>query len=195
MVAWRQPRTFTPEEYLELERKSEYRSEYLDGQIYAMSGGTPRHSLITTNISGEIRSRLKGTSWRTYGTDLKVSTPGELYTYLDVTVVCGEMRYRDDKKDICTNPILLVEVLSPSTEAYDRGAKWVQYQAIDTLQTYVMVSQQTPRVEQYVRQPNGDWMLSAVTGLHGSIHLASIECTLVLRDIYDGVEFPALSSF
>ena len=196
MVALQIPRLYTPDEYLELERKSNYKSEYLAGQIYAMSGGNPMHSFIAANVSGEIHARLKGSTCRTFNSDLKVrTTPGGLFAYPDVTVVCGELRCHDDRKDVCLNPTVIVEVLSPSTEGYDRGAKWAQYQTIASLQTYVLVAQHTPRVEQYVRQANGDWTFSTVSGMDGSLYLASIDCTLALRDIYDRVEFPVLPSF
>lgn len=191
MVAWRQPQLVMPDEYLELERKSNYKSEYLCGQIYAMSGGSFAHSTITLNIGSGIHARLLGTPCQAFSTDAKVrTTPTGLFAYPDVTVVCGELVYHDEKRDVCVNPTLLVEVLSPSTEGYDRGAKWAQYQTIASLQTYVLVAQHTPRVEQYVRQPNDDWLLSTVTGMDGSLYLASIDCTLALRDIYDRVEFP-----
>ena len=186
-----EPRLVTPDEYLEAERKSNYKSEYLAGQIYAMPGGNPMHSFIAANCTVEIGSRLKGTPCRTFTSDLKVRTTlNGLFAYPNVTVVCGELVYHDDRRDVCLNPTLIVEVLSPSTEGYDRGAKWAQYQTIASLQTYVLAAQHEPRIEQYVRQPNGNWMLSIVTGMEGSLHLASIDCTLALRDIYDRVEFP-----
>ncbi len=191
MVGWRQPQLVTPDEYLELERKANYKSEYLCGQIYAMSGGSFAHSTITLNIGSGIHVRLIGTPCQAFSTDAKVrTTPSGLFAYPDVTVVCGKLIYHDEKRDVCINPTLLVEVLSPSTEGYHRGAKWAQYQTIASLQTYVLVAQHEPRVEQYVRQSNNEWLLSTVAGMDGSLYLASIECTLALRDIYDRVEFP-----
>ena len=182
MSALRQSlRTFTPEEYLELERQSNYKSEYLEGQIYAMSGGSPMHSLIAANITGELRTQLKGKPCTTFNSDLKVrTTPEGLFAYPNVSVVCGELLYHDEKQDVCINPTVIVEMLSPMTEAFDRGRKWAQYQAIASLQTYVLAAQDQARVEQYVRQPGGQWLLSSVAGLENSLYIASLDCTLAL---------------
>ena len=192
MVAYKQQsRTFTPEEYLELERRSNYKSEELDGQIYAMSGGSPEHSIIANNVGAELRAQLKGRPCTTFNSDMKVRTsPAGLFAYPDVTVACGELRFHDAHRDLLTNPIVIVEVLSSSTEAYDRGEKFLNYQAIASLQTYVLIAQHQARVEQFVRQPNGDWLYSPVTGRDQSFHIASIDCTLALSEIYDRIAFP-----
>ena len=192
MVAYKQSRTFTPEEYLDLERKSHYKSEYLEGQIYAMSGGSLNHGATGANVIIAIGKRLPGTPCRIFSSNVKVRTTTDgLFTYPDASIVCGDVRFHDDKQDVIVNPIVLVEVLSPSTEAYDRVGKWEQYQTIDSLQTYVLIAQHQARVEQYARQPNGDWLYSPVTGRNQSLYIASIDCTLALSEIYDRVEFPA----
>ena len=193
MVAYRQPRTFTPEEYLELERKSHYKSEYLDGQIYAMSGGSPEHSMITVNVSREVSLGLKGKPCMTFSNDTKVRTgTANLFSYPDLTVVCGEPRYHDAKRDVLLNPTLIIEVLSSSTEGYDRGEKFMDYQCISSLQTYVLIAQHQARIEQFVRQSNNDWLLSNVTGRDQNLYVASIDCTLALSEIYDRIAFPAV---
>ncbi|MHB2020379.1 MAG: Uma2 family endonuclease, partial [Candidatus Xenobia bacterium] len=135
-ISVRRPRRFTVEEYLTLERMSDAKSEWLDGRIYLMSGGSPRHNRIQANLVGELHGRLKGTSCQEFTSDSKVRVlmPGQagkgLFTYPDATVVCGEPLYHDTEKDVLINPKVLFEVLSPSTEDYDRGLKRVRYQAI-----------------------------------------------------------------
>lgn len=190
MIAERQLRMFTPEEYLTLERAAEYKSEYMDGQIYAMSGGSPDHSTITINVTGEIHRQLKGRHCRAYSNDMKVRTGTQsLFSYPDLVVVCNEPRFHDIQRDVMLNPTLIVEVLSPSTEAFDRRRKFVQYQDIASLQTYVLIAQNEPRIEQYNRQDNATWPCSVVTGRENSIYLASIDCTLALADVYDRIQF------
>jgi Uma2 family endonuclease len=183
---------YSPEEYLALERKADYKSEYLNGFIFAMAGASEEHNLICTNVAGELRARLKGRHCRTYANDMrvKVSETG-LYTYPDVIVVCGERRLDDAQKDTLLNPTLIVEVLSESTEAYDRGDKFDHYRRLESLQEYVMIAQNKARVEDYVRQ--GDqWLLTSIGDPDGTVRLASVGCELPLREIYAQVEFPAL---
>ena len=192
MVALRKPqeRVYTSDEYLELERKSNYKSEFLAGQIYAMSGGSPKHSRIGANLIKKIGNQLEEGPCHVYTSDLKVRTTAQgLFAYPDVTVVCGNLIFHDEEEDIIVNPTLLVEVLSRTTEAYDRGRKWAQYQSIASLQTYVLVAQDMARIEQYTRQPDDTWLLSTVAGMDRSIYLASIDCTLALSEVYAGVDF------
>src|SRR6185295_3571482 len=150
----------SPQEYLRLERQSEYKSEYVNGQIFAMTGASRKHNLIIINISGELSQQLEGRAWEVYavGMRVKVRAPG-LYTYPDVAVACGEPEFEDVFIDTLLNPTLLVEVLSPSTERYDRIAKSSYYRTIDSLAEHLLVAQDEIRVEQYVKQPNGEWLL------------------------------------
>ena len=142
----------TPEEYLALERKATIKSEYVNGQMYAMSGASRAHNLICLNIGGELRTQLKERACEVYTNDMRVRvTAAGLYTYPDVLVVCEEPRFEDDSFDILLNPTVLFEVLSPSTEAYDRGAKFGYYRQLDSMQEYTLVSQDLTRVEHYIR--------------------------------------------
>jgi Uma2 family endonuclease len=180
----------TPEQYLEAERKAEYKSEYYQGVVYAMSGASRAHSLITVNLSGELRQALKKQKCLVYSPDLRLRvTPAGLYTYPDIQVVCGEPLFADDQKDTLTNPTLIVEILSKSTEAHDRGFKFSQYRKIESLQEYFLVSQQEPRVERYLRQPGDQWLLTESAGLEGSFRSESLACSIPLAEIYDKVEF------
>ena len=184
----RQP-LYTPAEYLALERKAPTKSEYLNGQIYAMSGASEAHNLITLNIAAEIRSQLRGRRCRVYANDMRVKVSGTgMYTYPDVAAVCGEPHLEDSHVDTLVNPTAIVEVLSPSTEAYDRGEKFAHYRRLDSLMEYVLIAQDKVRVEHYARQGDG-WLFSEVSNLDGVLRLASIDCAVVLRDIYENVTF------
>lgn len=182
----------SPEEYLEIERHAATRSEYLDGEIFAMTGGSFGHNIIVANLVGELRQQLKGRSCMVAPSDLRVHLPATgLYTYPDVVAICGEPRFKDEVFDTLLNPTLIIEVLSPTTEAYDRGKKFEHYDTIESLAEYVLVSQDTPRVEQYVRQDGGRWLFTATSGLDGKVALPSIGCELALAEIYDKVPFGA----
>ena len=176
----------SPAEYLGLERKSEIRSEYLDGDMVAMSGGSREHNLIVTNFARELSTQLKGRPCEVYPSNMrvKVSVTG-LYTYPDVVVVCGEPQFEDANVDTLMNPTIVVEVLSDSTESYDRGAKFGHYRKVASLIEYLLVSQHECRIEQYVRQPEGQWLRSQATSARGQIELTSINCSLALSEIYE----------
>jgi Uma2 family endonuclease len=180
---------YTAEEYLALERKAEYKNEYVNGHIIAMSGASRQHNIIAANISREISTQLRGRPCESYINDMRVrvSETG-LYTYPDVVAVCGDIRFADEQTDTLLNPTVIVEVLSSSTEAYDRGDKFAHYRRLESLQDYLLVSQETVRVEHYVRQGE-KWLLSEASALTDTVHLASIQCDLVLGDIYDKVQF------
>lgn len=184
---------YTPQEYLQLEREAEYKSEYIDGQVYAMAGVSEEHNLIALNIASEIRAQFRGKPCRVYMSDIrvKVSATGT-YTYPDVHAVCGQAVFEDREVDTLTNPTIIVEVLSPSTEVYDRGMKFARYRSLESLREYVLISQDSVRVERFTRQGDmGDeWVLREVTSLDGELHLASIGCDIALADIYEKVEFP-----
>ena len=186
------PRTlsvFTAEQYLDLERHTEIRHEFLDGTVYAMSGASRAHSAICFNLAVVIGSQLRGTPCTGYSSDMKVrSGDASLYAYPDLTIVCGEPIVHDDHGDVLLNPVVIFEVLSRSTEAYDRGEKFERYKTIETLTDYVLVSQDRARLEHFSRQPDGTWSPAEVSGLDASLDLASIDCRLPLAEVYDRVE-------
>ncbi|HEX7999070.1 MAG TPA: Uma2 family endonuclease [Pyrinomonadaceae bacterium] len=182
-----QPQTYlTPEEYLAVERKAEYKSEYVDGVMYAMSGATFKHNVIVANVIIELGQQLKGRPCRALPSDIKVRVPdSRKYFYPDVSVVCGEPQFQDERADVILNPTLIVEVLSESTAAFDRGEKFQAYQQLAALQEYLLISQDKILVEQYVRQAREKWTYMAVVGLEGSLALPSVECTLSLGAVSD----------
>lgn len=180
----------TPEEYLAAERLSETRSEYLDGGVYPMTGATANHGQIVFNIGAELITQLRGRPCRLNGVDLKVRLPDSLkFFYPDVVVVCGEWQYHDARRDIITNPDVVIEVLSPSTESFDRGAKFEAYRTIESLKEYLLVAQDRPFIEQFVRNDAGKWEYMSAIGLESSLTLPSIGCTLNLGAVYDKVDF------
>lgn len=174
----------SPAEYLALERSALDRSEFIDGAIVAMAGASRAHSLIAANLIGELRAALRQHPCEVHGSDLRVSVPGgALYTYPDVTVICGEPTFEDAAADTLTNPTVIVEVLSPSTEAYDRGEKFARYRRLASLRTYVLVSQDRLRVEWYERGDSG-WLLNEAAGADGVVELAAIRCKVNLAEVY-----------
>ncbi|MCE2399365.1 Uma2 family endonuclease [Candidatus Poribacteria bacterium] len=185
----------TPEEYITLERKAipdaeTVRSEYVKGKIIAMSGASFAHNLITANISAGLHARLRDSGCVAIANEMRVSTPStSSYFYPDVVVVCEEPRFEDDVFDILLNPIILVEVLSPSTEAYDRGEKFIHYRQIESLQEYILVAQDKICVEIFRRQEN-NWILTDFQNLEELLPLNSVQSELPLREIYDRVTFP-----
>lgn len=182
--------SLTPAEYLKIERASELRHEYFQGEMFAMTGGSARHSLIKMNIGRELSTKLKGQPCTAFDSDLRIRvSPTGLYTYPDVSVVCGELEYDDVQRDTVVNPTLLIEVLSDSSEAYDRGKKFEHYRQIAALREYVLISQKWPTIERYLRNPDDTWTLTAVLGLDASLHLASLDVTLSLAEVYDRVTF------
>jgi Uma2 family endonuclease len=185
------PNYLTPGEYLDLERKSEIRSEYLAGQMFAMSGASWRHGLIAGNLFREISSQLRGRDCVAQVSDLRVKvSPTGMYTYPDVVAVCGGARFEDANVDTLLNPTVIVEVLSPSTEAYDRGEKFAQYRRLESLREYVLVAQDKIRVEHY-RREGEEWVLSEVSGADATLHLSSIDCHIGNEAIYEKVDFEA----
>ena len=179
----------TPAEYLSIERAASYRNEYFRGQMFAMAGGSARHSRIKTNVLSYLNNRLKGQPCSTYDSDLRVKCPTGLYTYPDASVLCGELEFDDEHKDTVLNPTLLIEVLSKSTEAYDRGKKFDHYRTIPSLREYVLVSQDEPMVQRFVRNDDDTWTLSAVSSLDQAALLSSIGIDLPLADVYERVDF------
>ncbi|MBC7911828.1 MAG: Uma2 family endonuclease [Pyrinomonadaceae bacterium] len=187
-----QPKThYTPEEYLALERAAEYKSEYFNGEIFAMSGASGQHVLIVTNLVLQLATQLKKRDCSVYSTDMRVKVnPAGLYTYPDVIVVCGESQFSDAQMDTLINPNVIVEVLSESTQGYDRGGKFEQYRTLESFKEYVLIAQDKLHVEHFARQPDNRWLLSETNRMEDSIELTSIACTLALAEIYDKVKFP-----
>ena len=180
----------TPEQYLEIERKAEIRSEYFNGEMFAMSGAREPHVLIAGNAASELNQQLRKRPCRVYPVDMRVRvTPVGLYTYPDISVVCGEPQFLDEDRDTLLNPTVIVEVLSESTEAYDRGQKFELYRSLESLSEYLLISSRRISAELFTRQPDGRWMLTARTSLEDSIELQSIGCELPLADLYEKVEF------
>jgi Uma2 family endonuclease len=182
----------TPEEYLEIERRAEGKSEYFQGQMFAMSGARRPHVLVVTNLVHELMLRLDARPCEIYSNDMRLRvTPTGLYTYPDVMVTCGEPQFADDQSDTLLNPVLIIEVLSASTQAYDRGKKFEQYRTLPSLREYLLVAQDAPRIEQFTPQPDGHWLCAETSGMDASIGLASIDCVLSLAKIYNRVNWPA----
>lgn len=184
---------YTPQEYYALEREAEYKSDYYKGEIFNRSGGTANHSLITANIGGEVRNRLKGKPCRAYESNLRLAILATgLRCYPDISVYCGPLAFdpEDKSAETATNPTLLFEVLSKSTEGYDRGLKAENYRQIPSLRAYVLVSQRAAHVEIFERQPNGPWLLRDADGPGAVVKLPAIDVDLPLSEIYAGVEFP-----
>jgi Uma2 family endonuclease len=180
----------TEAEYLRLERQAEFRSEYFDGEIFAMAGGTGAHSLIAINLAAELRNLLKDANCVVYNADLRVKVEATgLLTYPDVSIICGEQRFLDEEEDTLLNPGVIIEVLSDSTEAYDRGKKFEHYRQIPTCREYLLVSQKEPRVEQFIRQANGEWVLKEAAGLTAELKLPSLGVVLRLAEIFAKVQF------
>lgn len=183
----------TPEQYLEIERAAEFRSEFYAGRMHAMSGGSFQHVIITGNVAVTLSTRLQDRPCVVATNDFRVRvSPEGLYAYPDIVVVCGEPKFADSVTDTLLNPILLIEVLSPSTEAYDRGFKSAQYRMLESLQEYALVSQAEPRVEVFRRQTGGHWLLSEFVGLEGVCVFESVEASVALSKVYDKVSFEDL---
>jgi len=181
----------TAQDYLTLERTSETRSEYLEGEMVAMTGTTRWHNLIVTNLVRDLSQQLKHRPCEVYSNDqrVQVSATG-LYTYPDVVIACGEPRFEDEQIDTLLNPVLIFEVLSPTTESYDRGKKFAHYRTLESLAEYLLVSQDKFLVEQFIRQAGGTWLFTATAGREGVVQLPSLGCTLALSEVYDKVPLP-----
>lgn len=179
----------TPAEYLALERAGEERHEYLAGKIYAMAGGSKRHNRIAGSAYAALYAQLRQRDCVVYPSDMRVkSARTGLYTYPDITIVCGDEEFEDDKEDTLLNPTVIIEVLSPSTEQYDRGRKFQHYRAIPSLREYVLISQDEYRVERFARQADNTWLLSEATGREGTLELTSVQCLLRLEEVYEKVD-------
>jgi Uma2 family endonuclease len=188
------PSLLTPGEYLELERKSEFRNEYIAGRIFAMSGASRRHGLIAGNLFRELSSQMRGRTCEAHMNDLRVKvSPTSMYTYPDIVAVCGEVLLEDEHLDTLLNPTLIVEVLSESTEAYDRGEKFAHYRRLDSLREFVLVAQDKIRIEHF-RREGEEWILSEVSGPEATLHLGSIDCHVAVAAVCEKVEFDQAES-
>jgi Uma2 family endonuclease len=181
----------TAEQYLAMDRAAEFRSEFLDGEIVAMSGGSMRHSELGANLIGEVRAALRKTPRRTFTSDFRVRVSSRMYTYPDVTVVCGKPLLADEREDILLNPTVIFEVLSPSTEYYDRGMKFQHYREVESLQDDILMAQDQVRVEQYTRGDASTWTLRDYQHAEDVLRIASIGVSVPLSALYERIEFPA----
>lgn len=189
MSAQPEKKKYTPEEYLALEEQAEFRSEYENGEIVAMSGGSFKHSQITNNTARFIGNKIaENYDSLLSGIKVWVQTIGKFY-YPDVTILCGEPNFYQQRNDTITNPILLIEVLSKSTEARDRGEKFFAYQTLESVREYILISQDKPTVEQFIKQADGSWKYLAIIGLESSVRFESINVELTLNEIYQRVVF------
>jgi Uma2 family endonuclease len=191
-----QPSTFlTPAEYLEIERRAEWKSEYFEGEMVEMPHVNRWHVLIVTNLMCELSQRLKLRPCQVYASNLRLRVAAtDFYTYPDVMVICGDPEIDGDQDDIVLNPALIGEVLFESTEAYDRGEKFQRYRKLPSLIEYLLVAQDAPRIEQWIRQPDDNWLRAEISGRDASIQLASIDCVLPLAEIYDKIDLPAVGT-
>lgn len=188
MTAQPEPQRYTQEEYLMLERLAEGKSEFLDGQILPLSAPNEAHLAVVAHLITTVGGQLRDTLCHTLASHIKVRTaPTGLFAYPDLAVFCGEPRFQDHHQDVLVNPVALFEVYSPETEAFDRGRKFACYQQIETLTDYVLVAQGEPRLEHYARLSENVWSLTIVTGPDAELHLDSIDCTLLLSELYHHV--------
>ncbi|HSS79294.1 MAG TPA: Uma2 family endonuclease [Thermoanaerobaculia bacterium] len=178
------------QEYLLLERQSETKNDFLDGEMFAMTGASRGHNRITINLSSSLYSQLAGGPCEVFASDMRVRTPTDLLTYPDIVAVCGEPRFNDAEFDTLLNPKLVVEVLSKSTEAYDRLTKLDHYRTIPGLEEIVFVAQERVRIEHWRRQADGSWLVEELAGLSQTLELVSVSCSLPLATVYRRVFEP-----
>lgn len=184
---------FTEAEYLAFERASSEKHELIDGEIVAMTGASERHNRIVTNVSASFYNQIGERSCSVYSSDMRVRVSSRQYTYPDIVVVCGETVLADDDYiDVLLNPTVIIEVLSPSTELYDRGRKFTLYRKLPSLQEYILISQDHIQIERYVRQPDNLWLLADTERADGKMILTSIDCILSAKDVYRRVQFESI---
>lgn len=180
---------YSVEAYLEIERTGSLKHEYYRGEIFALAGSSEAHNLILTNILTTLNVQLRKRPCKVYPSDMRLKIPQTgLYTYPDASIVCGTPRFDDVKHDTLLNPLVVIEILSPSTEGYDRGKKFQNYRTVATLQEYLLVSQDEYHIEHYINQNDGHWLLTAYHGVQATLLLKAIDCTLALADVYDKVD-------
>lgn len=184
----------TPAEYLAAERKAAHKSEYINGRVYAMTGASRAHNLIALSTASELRTQLRGRPCEVYANDMRVKVERTgMYTYPDVVGLCEEPRFEDAEVDTLLNPAVIIEVLSSSTERYDRGEKFAHYRRLESLREYILIAQELRRIEHY-RREGDSWVLTEVSEPDGVLVIPSLSATLRLSDIYDRVDFPAAGS-
>jgi Uma2 family endonuclease len=184
---------YSAEEYYDLEEEEQYKSEYFEGEIFAMAGGSPEHSLIVANLLGELRQRLKGKTCTPYDGNLRIEVPATgLITYPDASVFCKKLEFdpKDKRKQTAINPTVVFEVLSKTTESYDRGKKAENYRQLASLKAYVLISQSSPHIELYERHGDGFWFLTEAKGLDEEIAIKPLGLKLPLGEVYDRLKFP-----
>ncbi|MBK9749219.1 MAG: Uma2 family endonuclease [Chloroflexi bacterium] len=180
----------TEEEYLAFERASQFKHEFRNGEVIAMVGASERHTLIAGSTHYSLYGQLRDRPCKVYLETMRVKIRAvKVNTYPDISVICGEPQFADREFDTLINPTLIIEVLSPSTETYDRGRKFSYYRALGSLQEYVLISQDSPHIERYIRQNHDGWLLTEAQGLEASIELTSIDCTLKLAEVYEQIDF------
>jgi Uma2 family endonuclease len=186
------PKTLlTPEQYLAIEREAEYKSEYFQGEMLAMAVSDWVHNQLVVNLVAGFHNQFRSRPCDVYPSQMRVLVGATgLYTYPDVVVVCGERRFLDERRDTLLNPSLLIEVLSPSTEAYDRGRKFEHYRSIDSFGEYLLVASDRVHAELYTRQPDGRWLFTSTDRLEDSLDLQSVGCRLALLDLYEKTDLP-----
>lgn len=191
---------YTVQEYLEMERESLERHEYIDGEIYLMAGESDEHGDISVNLVRELSNQLKDKDCRVRTKDAKIKTGGfkrlagestkGMFSYPDLVVICGKVKYHDKKKDVILNPKVIIEVLSDSTGDFDRGAKFIRYRMFNkTLTDYILVAQDVPQIEHFIRQDDKSWKVFSYIGLDKVCNVEAIKCELKLSEVYDRVEF------
>lgn len=180
---------FSSEEYLAFERSSDEKHEYYAGHIFAMAGGSARHNRIAGSTYATLYNQLRQRKCNVYPSDMRVKMPQTgLYTYPDITIVCGHEQFEDTKEDTLLNPTIIIEVLSPSTEKYDRGRKFQHYRSLLSLREYVLISQNSYRVERFARQTDNTWVFSEAIGREDMLELQAVQAVLKLSEVYEKVE-------
>ena len=180
----------SPEEYLEAERAALEKHEYYQGEIFAMSGASLKHNKIFSNLFRDIAFKIKGKGCRPYGSNLRIHIPkNTLFTYPDISIICGEPDLTDDKFDTATNPLVLIELLSKSTRNYDKGEKFTLYRDIDSLQEYILVDTEKVYVEKHIRNADNNWQLAEYKTLDSSFIITTFSLSFLLKDIYEDLSF------
>lgn len=180
----------SPEEYLEMERASDVKHEYHDGEIFAMAGASMRHNHVFHNVYVALGNSLKGKNCKPFNSDLRIHIPEKnLYTYPDISIICGKPETTDLFKDNVKNPAVIIEILSKSTKGYDKGAKFTLYRHIKTLKEYILIDSDSALIELYVRQPDNSWNLTEYSQQNDNIYIPSIGTTLFLSAIYEDINF------
>jgi len=192
MSAQTKPR-YTLEEYFELERKSEERFEYWDGEIFCMSGVSPEHAQLEVNFISRLNSRLTGKGCRIFPANIRLKVPSAPpYRYADVSALCGEAKFEEiGGIRSLTNPTLIIEILSGSTEAYDRGEKFTHYQSIPSFHEYLLVAQHRPHITHLLKQADGSWIYKEYNDLADVVKLTSMNCELAMSEVFENVSFPS----